>query len=279
MIKGIQQVQLSTVIKNDTVARNTLATVSTSGFEGIELNSFMINKLPLSIRVFTKLAGMPMGQGSNLDWVSLLKEYKLKVISLHTDLGALLNRSDEVIEMADKYNTDYVVLTGMYHFDYSDLDAVNELIENLNTAGKNMSKGNKKFLYHNHNCEFLNVDSNHKAYDLIIDNTDSDYVNFEFDSYWAAEAGIDVREMMERLGNRMRLWHICDRGNRAQGKASSILKTHEMELGTGNMNLDELYRIAEKNKCEAVILEQHKDYINKDVLESIKISGKWLKEK
>ena len=43
---------------------------------------------------------------------------------------------------------------------------------------------------------------------------------------------------MQRLGPRMKLWHINDRGTRITGSAiTPILKNDSMELGTGNMGL------------------------------------------
>lgn len=41
--------------------------------------------------------------------------------------------------------------------------------------------------------------------------------NFEFDSYWVAEAGCDVSGLMNFLGKRMKLYHINDRGTRVTG--------------------------------------------------------------
>jgi len=117
-----------------------------------------------------------------------------------------------------------------------------------------------------------------KAYDRIIDETDPLYVNFEFDSYWAIESGADPLYWMDRLGTRLKLYHINDRGNRPQGKAGSILKSNCLELGTGNMNLKAYIEKAESLGCEAVILEQHQNWIHKNALESVEISSTFLKE-
>ena len=74
-----------------------------------------------------------------------------------------------------------------------------------------------------------------------------------------ADAGVDVPALMEKLGNRMKLWHITDRGSRKKGPyITPILKEEEMELGYGNMDLKTLAEIAKKNGVEGVILETHK---------------------
>jgi len=181
-----------------------------------------------------------------------------------------------VIEEAKTYGTKYVVVTGMHHFDYSDKVAVLELIEKLNRAGKLLKDGGISFLYHNHNCEFRKVEAGKNAFDFIIEKTDSEYVNFEFDSYWTAEAGVDPLAMMERLGDRIKLYHINDRGTRLSGKTSSILKSDSMELGYGNMNLTGMVEVAKKNGVEAIILETHKNWIDKSPIKSFQLSAKFM---
>ena len=77
-----------------------------------------------------------------------------------------------------------------------------------------------------------------------------------------ADAGVDVPALMEKLGNRMKLWHITDRGSRKKGPyITPILKEEEMELGYGNMDLKTLAEIAKKNGVEGVILETHKNSV------------------
>ena len=58
-----------------------------------------------------------------------------------------------------------------------------------------------------------------------------------------------------------------------------ILKSDSMELGTGNMDLDHLREIATENGIEAVVLESHKNWIDKDPIKSLELSAAWLKER
>lgn len=277
-IKAVQQFQLRTVMGTEKKAKEALKLMIEAGYDGIELCGFMIKKMPLSIRILTRLAGMPMGKSGNLDWKKLIKESGLKVASVHEDLGTILRVPEVVIEEAKTFHTKYVVVTGMHHFDYSDKDAVMEMIEKLNKAGKILKEGGISFLYHNHNCEFRKVEHGKTAFDLIIEKTDPEYVNFEFDSYWTAEAGVDPLAMMERLGERIRLYHINDRGTRVNGKTSSILKSDSMELGYGNMNLTAMVDVAKKNGVEAIILETHKNWVDKSPIKSFQLSADFMKK-
>lgn len=84
---------------------------------------------------------------------------------------------------------------------------------------------------------------------------------------------------MQRLGTRMKLWHINDRGTRISGSAvTPILKTDSMELGTGNMDLDSLMAQALTIGVDAVILESHRNWVDNSPIKSLQLSAEYLKQ-
>ena len=276
----VQQIMLGTVTGSETAARTTLNRIKAAGYDGLELNRFMIHPTSFMVRMLTKAAGMPTGKGGKLNWKALLEETGLNVISLHTDLGSIEREPEKVMEDAKAFGTDTVVITGMYRFDYGDEKTVRELAQRLNKAGESLKQAGLSLLYHNHDVELLQVKPGLRAYDLLLSETDPACVGFEFDSFWFADGGADAREWMRRLGSRMKLWHITDRGCRQSGPAMTpILKQDSVELGTGNMELDGLRALAEENGIEAVVLESHKNWIDKDPVKSLELSAKWLKER
>ena len=278
--KAVQQFMLGSVLKKEASVREILAAMKAAGYDSIELCGFMLHPMGFMIRMLTKAAGMPVGSGGNLDWERLVKESGLDVISIHQDLGSIERDPKAVAEEAKRFGTDTVVITGMYRFDYGSEKVVRELAQRLNAAGKALSEQGIRLLYHNHNCELRKVNADKCAYDILLEETDPEYVNFEFDSYWFTEGGADAKRWMRRLGNRMKLWHINDRGTRMTGPAMTpILKTDSMELGTGNMDLDGLTEIAKENGIEAVILESHRNWIENSPVKSLQVSGQWLNQK
>ena len=273
----VQQIMLGSVTSNEARSRETLQKIKAAGYDGLELNSFMIHPTGLLVRLMTRAAGMPTGKGGSLDWHALLREADLGVVSLHTDLGSLERDAATVAAEAKSFGTDRVVITGMYRFDYADEKAVHELAARLNKAGESLQKEGVALLYHNHNVELLPLGNGKRAYDLLLSETDPRYVNFEFDSYWFTDGGADAKAWMCRLGSRMKLWHVTDRGSRQKGAAMTpILKADSMELGTGNMDLDGLLAIARENGVENVVLESHKNWIDRDPVKSLEISAAWL---
>ena len=278
--KAVQQFMLGKVLNSEDEARRTLASINAAGYDGIELCGFMLHPMGFVIRMLTKAVGMPAGKGGKFDWNGIVKDSGLAVVSLHTDLGSLERDSGAVIKEAQSYNTKNLVITGMYRLDYSDENTVRELASRLNKAGKVLKDGGMSLLYHNHNCELLKMPDGRTAYDILINDTNPELVGFEFDSYWFTEGGADALGVMKKLGKRMKLWHINDRGTRQKGACiTPILKPDSMELGTGNMPLDALAEQARENGVEAVILESHRNWIDNSPVKSMELSAKWLNER
>ena len=276
----VQQIMLGTVTGSEDAARAVLGRIQAAGYDGLELNRFMIRPTSLLVRMLTKAAGMPTGKGGKLDWPKLLQERSLSAVSLQTDLGSLDREPEAVMDDARKLGTDKLVITGMYRFDYGSKEAVKGLAERLNLAGQAVKQEGFSLLYHNHNAELLSVEPGVRAYDVLIDGTDPELVGFEFDSYWFADGGADPRAWMEWLGSRMKLWHVTDRGSRLKGPAMTpLLKSDSMEPGTGNMDLEGLLALAKENGVRDVILESHKNWIDKDPVKSLELSARWLNER
>ena len=245
-IKAVQQFMLGTVLSNEQQARETLAAMKAAGYDGIELCGFMIHPIGFVVKLLTKAAGMPVGKGGNLDWHKLVQETGLQVV----------------------------------RFDYGDEAAMHELAQRLNKAGEALAAEGIHLLYHNHNCELRHVNAEKRAYDILLEETDPAFVNFEFDSYWFTEGGANALAWMQRLGPRMKLWHINDRGTRITGSAiTPILKTDSMELGTGKMDLDSLMAQALAMDVDAVILESHRNWVDNSPVKSFQLSAKYLAQK
>ncbi|MCF0129722.1 MAG: sugar phosphate isomerase/epimerase [Pseudobutyrivibrio sp.] len=278
MKTAVQQIMLGKVTGTEAKARETLAAVKKAGYDGIELNSFMINPTPFLVRVLTSLAGMPSGKGGKLDWKRLLDEEKLSVPAVHVDLGSLERDLKSQVELAQKYDATNLVITGMYRFDYRDSDAVSDLCSRLNSAGQKLAEQGIRLLYHNHNYEFQKMDNGQTAFEYMAENTKPEFLSFEMDSYWPTEAGVNALNLMKLLGNRMKLYHINDRGTRLTKPAMTpILKSDSMELGCGNMDLKALVSQAENAGVEYIILETHKNWVDGDPVKSLQVSGEYLR--
>ena len=277
MKTGVQQIMLGSVAGTEAQAQKTLQRIKAAGYDGVELNRFMVHPSSWMVRLMTRAAGMPTGKGGKLDWPALIKDSTLDVISLHTDLGSLEREPEAVIAEAGDFGTKRVVITGLYRFDYGSEAAVRDLARRLDQAGQRLRAAGLRLLYHNHNVELLQVRPGLRAYDILLRETDPEALAFEFDSYWFTDGGADAKKWMQTLGSRMELWHVTDRGSRQSGPAMTpILKADSMELGTGSMDLEGLWTAAKANGTQAVVLESHKNWIDKDPVKSLELSAEWL---
>ena len=280
ILTGVQQIMIGSRCGSYESALRTLESIKSAGYDGIELNEFMIRPTPFIVRLLTKFAGMPTGNSGKLDWKKLILESGLKVISLHSYLNSIEENPEAAAKEALSFGTDTVVITGMYRFDYGNFAEVKKLAVRLNMAGKALLPYGVKLLYHNHNVELQKVSEDKTAYDLIVENTDPQYVNFELDSYWMADGGADVTALVNKLSDRMVMWHINDRGCRKKGPfITPILKEDAAELGTGNMPLDAILETVKANTgVEAIVLETHKNWIDNDPIKSLTVSAEWFRK-
>ena len=280
MIKiGVQQIMLSSLSKNDETLLESLKRVKEYGYDSIELNSFMIHPSSFLVRTLTRAAGMAVGNTGKRDWKNLIPQSGLKVISLHSDLNSIERNPESVAEEALEYGTDKVVITGMYRYDYTSSSSLSSLAARLDEGGRRLKEYGVSLLYHNHNIETVKDEKGRTALDVIINGTNGDYVSFELDTFWLSEAGCPLEEWMKKMGGRLKLWHIADRGWRGNSKQiAPIVKSGSVELGTGNLPLERLLSIAKENQVQGIVLESHNNWIDNDPLESIRISGQWLKK-
>ena len=271
---------LSKASKSDEKALEALNRVKAAGFDSIELNSFMVHPSSFMVRALTKAAGMGVGSSGKRDWKGLIEKSGLSVTSLHSDLGSLERNMDGIVEEATKFGTKRIVITGMYRYDYTSSSSVSSLATRLNKCGENLRKSGMELFYHNHNIELTLDEKGRRALDVLLLETDKENLSFEIDTYWLGEAGADPKEWMKKMGERMKLWHIADRGWRGKkNQITPIVECDSVELGTGNMPLDDLLSVAKDNGVEEIVLETHKNWINNDPLLSLETSGKWLKER
>ena len=67
-VRAVQQIMLGSVCKNERQTLETLKAVKEAGYDGLELNGFMIRPTSLMVRMMTRAAGMPVGAGGSFDW-------------------------------------------------------------------------------------------------------------------------------------------------------------------------------------------------------------------
>lgn len=192
-----------------------------------------------------------------------LDDYGLQVIGCHADLESLTNEFDELI--------DYLHYVGGSYLSHSSkFDSRQSVLESalvFNKIGEACKKQGVQFLYHNHNWEFTKFDGEY-ALDILLNETNPEYVKVELDTYWVMRGGEDPVDYLRKLENRCPLLHIKDM---EAGEEQFFA-----EIGEGCLDFVEIAKMAKAVGTQWFVVEQ--DLCRRSPFESIKISYENLRK-
>lgn len=154
------------------------------------------------------------------EWAALLKEYGLKQPSSHGSVNVAT--FDDSLDFAKTVGQKYVGSGGFPapsiardgSSTYADVIATAEAMDAL--GEQSVKNGTGKLFGHNHQWEFTTMVTNPEtgetttAWEVLVENTDPRWVTFQLDVFWAADAGVDVVELIEEHGARIELLHVKD---------------------------------------------------------------------
>jgi sugar phosphate isomerase/epimerase len=201
---------------------------------------------------------------SSADASRMLREKGLQVCSIHSELPEG-NHKDQFQKLADTFECKNMVWHGWAEpqelwnvtvSKHKTEDGLKELADRYNKANEYARSIGLRLFLHNHWWECQPLDSGKRPYQILIDHMDTD-IYFEVDIYWAKVAGINPAEMIQNIGNRVKLLHIKD------GPAKS---PDDFMVSAGSGTLDILtiassakdfaeYMIIEFDKCETDIFQ------------------------
>ncbi len=142
-----------------------------------------------------------------------------------------------------------------------------QVAEGLNKQGKICQEFGLKAGYHNHHGEFMKVSDDQIPLKLLLDNTDAQLVDFEMDIYWVVKAKEDPISWLSQHPGRFKLCHVKDLHK--PERIAEIERTETLEddfwphatsceLGTGQINFDEILPEAKKLGVGEFIVEQER---------------------
>ncbi|WP_162175450.1 sugar phosphate isomerase/epimerase family protein [Paraoerskovia marina] len=165
--------------------------------------------------------GAPGGFGSYEDYSAaefrdVLKGYGLKAPSSHggTSEATFEATLDDAKDLGQKYVGSGGFAAPGIGGGYENVLATAETMNRLGERSK--KNGTGKFFGHNHQSEFTTQYADpvtgemKSAWEILVENTDPRWVTFELDTFWAADAGVDVAALLEEHGDRVELLHIKD---------------------------------------------------------------------
>ncbi|HRP07894.1 MAG TPA: sugar phosphate isomerase/epimerase [Gemmatimonadales bacterium] len=165
----------------------------------------------------------------------LLDRNGLKSPSAHVSLDVLRGGWHRTLSEAEAIGQKWLVVPSLAESDRNSMDALKRTAEVMNRAGLDARTYKIRVGYHNHDVEFREVEGK-RILDVLLDETDPEYVDFEMDLYWITKAGGDPFDYFRRYPERFPLLHVKDSGGAPD---------HQMtEVGKGTIDFAAIFRAA-----------------------------------
>ncbi len=201
---------------------------------------------------------------------TLLDERGMKCSSFGVSYGDALNKTQDVGQNAKALGAQYVRVASIPHSGPFTLDMARKTVADFNTIGKRLKEEYSiTFCYHNHGFEFEKHD-NGTLYDYIVQQTDPQYVSFELDILWTVFPGHDPVALLTKYGSRYKLMHLKDLRKGIAGNLSGGTPVeNDVALGTGQINLPAVLKVAKKAGVQHYYIEDESTSIATQVPQSI----------
>lgn len=185
---GVQLYTVRDALKAD--FEGTLQRVAAIGYKEVEFAGFM-GRTPAQVK-------------------AALRQNGLKSPASHLSLEDLQQRWGTTVEAAHAIGIEYLVVPWIDADQRTSLDGYKRVAATFNQVGRQIRSAGLRFAYHNHAFEFERMDGQ-VPYDLLLQETDPDLVEFELDIYWTVTGGGDPLAYFARYPGRFPLVHVKDR--------------------------------------------------------------------
>ena len=144
-------------------------------------------------------------------WRATMRKHGLTTPSTHIGLPKTDAAWIPQFEYAKKMEHNWVIVPWLDPRLLKTADDWKRVADRLNAAGTLAEKAGLNLGYHNHDFEFAPL-GNTTGYELLMQHTNPNLVDFELDIYWAVKAGQDPLAMLDRWSGRYTCCHVKDAG-------------------------------------------------------------------
>lgn len=230
-----------------------------------------------------EISQIPMTDESISEIVSVCQELDMGVCAISAvienftpqyKMDTLKDDFERLVKICDHMKCRYIRI-GALPFQYMKHEEKYLMYaEQLNEYGKKLKKYGIKLFYHNHHFEFTKF--NRKlALDILVENTDPQYVGFELDTHWIHRGGADPVAWIKKLKGRVELVHLKDYRISIPKELTGFKDLAKMvefaEIGEGNLDFKAIINACIDSETEFMPIEQDITY-GREPFESLKIS-------
>ena len=207
------------------------------------------------------------------EWMrDLLKECGLSAPLTHFGYGKIVGETDATIDFHRTIGAKYIGLGSMPNFKKGgcDTEIYEKFLAETIPAAKQIAANGMKFMYHNHNMEFMRLPNGKVLLDDLCERTSPDEFGITLDCYWVQAGGGDPVQWLHKLRGRLNCIHFKD-----MCWSPEDLAPRMAPIGGGNMNYEAIVRAAEKADVEYAFVEQDHCY-DADPFDCLKQSYDYL---
>jgi len=200
----------------------------------------------------------------------LLDERGMFCSSFGASYDDVKNKTDEVASNAKTLGAKFVRVAWVPHKSPFSLETVRQMATEFNRVGKYLlEKHGLQFCYHNHGYEFVPYEDG-TLFDILMNETDPNYVSIELDILWAHFPGADPVAIIEKYGDRIPLMHLKDLKKGIEGNLSGKTAVeNDVALGSGQIALPPILMAARKAGVKHYYIEDESPSIDTQVPQSI----------
>lgn len=204
-----------------------------------------------------------------------LKQTSLQAVSVHL----------EGLESGDKLNStladlkqrgfEYVVVPYLDTIK-GGMSGLKRIADSLNAMGEKAVGQGMTLCYHNHAHDFTPMNGT-PALDLLLKDTNPQYVQLELDVFWAAVAGHDPGQVLKQYAGRVPLVHLKDK-SKAFTKTQfneHVPNTAFQSVGSGSLNFPDILSVAAASGVRHYFVEQ--DQATGSPIDALRKSFDYLK--
>jgi sugar phosphate isomerase/epimerase len=200
------------------------------------------------------------------DLRNILEDLGLRASGAHVPFDSWETDPEAVIAEMHTLDCAYAILPMAPPEQHGDESTVVTLAGSLNQWGELCRKEGITFSYHNHAFEFAPLGGT-TMWDVLVRETDPEFVCFELDLYWVRYGGADPEPLLSDLGDRIPLVHLKDMASDEQRS--------DLPVGEGTMPWNTLLRAADTAGVQWYVAEQDNP---RDALEDVRISLQSMRE-
>jgi len=252
---GLQLYTLRDELPKD--VKGVIEKVAQAGYKEVETYGFSNGKFwgltPKEFKALLDANGLkaPSGHYGMDDFVKTGKTDKLKAD----------------IESSAAIGGKYFTIAGAHVDTSKGADGFKKTAENFNKVAEIAKASGLKFAYHNHDFEFKKI-GDITGYDVYLNETDKNLVNFEMDLYWVVRSGNDPLALFKKYPGRFPMWHVKD-----MDKAKQEWNT---EVGNGSIDFKTIFGQAKLSGMQHFFVEHETNY-KPNPIGSIKTSCDYIK--